>query len=422
MTREFQTLMHLMCACSRGEKPDAPADAIDWHRVAQLAEEQMAAALLGCALKCAPEIACPEDIRRRMIQCMRHTAAVNIARQPQIVKLLERMGQAGIPAVLLKGFDAAACYHVPECRGSGDTDILIAPSDEKKACAFLRREGFQVEPRWAHGHHAVAVHPQLGIVEVHIRLYDEIIEDMWFGRRGEAAFVQEERRLVRTADGTYAALGVTDTLIFLALHTVKHFVECGMSIRMMLDVALWIERYRDVLDMERFWTLMEEMRYAALVRSILHALIRYGGFPADAFPGLGAADEGQIGMILTDLEQGGWMGMLDKRDRDAGWHAYNRAQMLRCMKPWQYRCRMLKWQADMLMGQLFPARTQLQAKYPALAEHPWLLPAVWMHRLAFRGTRALRRGALTACILRGEDSLAPAGQARADMFRKLGMM
>ena len=59
-----------------------------------------------------------------------------------------QMNAAGIPALLIKGYAVADCYAAPDCRMSGDTDLLIEPKNEKRACAFMKANGFAVERRW----------------------------------------------------------------------------------------------------------------------------------------------------------------------------------------------------------------------------------------------------------------------------------
>lgn len=422
MTKEFQFLIRLIVAGSRGERLEKPEYEVDWLTVEKLAQEQMAVALVGYALKLSPSIGCPEDIKKRIVLATRQTVVLNFTKKMSVVELLGRMEAARIHVALLKGFEAATCYASPECRGSADTDILIAPKDEKKACAFLKKEGFKVEPRWEHGHHAVATHPELGIVELHVNLYDEIIDEIWFGKKSATGYIQESHRLVRTEIGDYYSLGYTDKLIFLALHTIKHFIESGMSIRMMLDVALWIVNRASVLDMNRFWQVMTELKYDQLMNCILYALIRYGKFKESDFPGIGNENEQQVDMILADLEKGGWMGMRNKSERETGWYEYNRKKMLQSMKPWQYKLYMIKWQADTIKTAAFPSKETMIQKYPYLRSRQYLLPVAWMHRLIFRGYNAVHNGVLTRQVVKDESDLTQIGKMCAEMFRKLGMM
>ena len=422
MTNEFQFLLRLTSAGSTGETVTQPDFPVDWQKVQRLAQEQAVTALVGYALKRSPELDCPAPVRQLMTQSMRSAAIRNSLKRAAVFALLERMEAAGIHVVLMKGFVAGMCYASPECRTSADSDVLVDPKDEDRACDFFEQEGSTVQRRAATGHHDVARHPQLGIVELHVQLYDEIMEDAWFDQMDGSEYINEPHRLIRTEDGDFYTLGDTDHLIFLSLHMIKHFILSGMGIRMMLDVALWMNRHRDTVDFARYWRTMEEQKYTQLMNGILWALIRYGGFCPENFPGIGEENTTQVDMILTDLEQGGLMGMRDKEERNDGWHEYNRQKLLARMNPWQYKVYMLRWRFRDGWRFVFPRKHTLAQKYPYIVERPWLLPYAWAHRLIVRGGRHLRNGVLTREMVTDEAKLSQAGKDRVRMFRDLGMM
>lgn len=422
MSNEFRFLIRLIIAGCRGEKITKPEFAVDWKKIEQLANEQMAAALVGYALKLSGNIGCPDEIYKRFVLTMRRAAISNFTRKTEIIRLLGRMNGQGIHAVLLKGYEAATNYKAPECRSSADTDVLVDPKDEEKACAFLEKEGFKVEKRWEHGHHAVAKHPVYGIVELHVLLYDEIIEKMWFDMHDGINYVCEPHRAVQTEDGTYFALGETDHLIFLALHMIKHFIQSGLSLRMMMDTALWIASRKNRIDMNRFWRVMDELKYRTLMNAILQSLIHYGTFEKDDFPGIMETDTEKMDLILSDLEAGGWMGMKDKSEREYGWYEYNRQKIISVMKPWQYRLYMLKWQADALKVRVFLGQKELARQYPIAMKSKLLVPFLSVYRLLDRGLKVLRKGALTKRIVADDGQLSEEGQNRVTMFRQLDML
>lgn len=327
MTNEFQFLLRLTSAGSTGETVVQPNFPVDWQKVQRLAQEQAVTALVGYALKRSPELDCPAPVRQMMTQSMRSAAIRNSLKRSTVFALLERMEAAGIHAVMIKGYDAATCYAVPECRVSSDTDIFVDPADEHRASRFLEQEGFRVEPRSKNSHHVTATHPTVGYVELHVQLYATLIENVWFNRLAKEDYIAEEHRQVTTEDGSYYALGYTDHLVFLTLHTVKHFITSGMSVRLMLDNALWMRAYREQIDFVRFWQVMADLKYTGLVNSILHALVTYGGFSRTDFTGMGDVDDEVVLRMLDDLETGGMMGQCDEAAREKSWHEYNRQKL-----------------------------------------------------------------------------------------------
>lgn len=422
MSNEFQALMQLVGAACTGIPENREDDALDWNRIEKLASEQSVQTLVGYALRLCPEFSCPNEIRERMISNMRQAAFSNNGWKTGVLKLLSDLKSEGISAVLLKGYAIADCYHAPDCRVSGDTDILIDRQDEKRAAKLLRQKGFDVSDRWLNGHHAVCRHPLIGCVEMHVQLYDEIVEDVWFDKMHLDKCVKEEYRLVETSEGKYYTLGITDHFIFLVLHMVKHFIETGITIQMMTDVALYFRKYKAQIDLERFWTLIDELKYHKLVNCILWAMVRYAGFAKEDFPGISDTEPNEVEKIMNDLENGGWMGKNDKSERKQGWHEYNRQVILRNKSKLSYYIGMLRWNLVGWKTALFPSAERLKSKYPYAKRHPVLLPLAWLDRLIFRGTKAVKTGVLTRAIVTDEKQLSHAANERVQLFKDLDMM
>lgn len=422
MTNEFKALMQLVGAAAQGKALQKLPDDLDWARIERLANEQAVQTLLGYALRLSPALDCPAELRESLVSQMRQEAFSNHAWKHSTLQLLAEMNAAGIPALLIKGYAVADCYAAPDCRMSGDTDLLIEPKNEKRACAFMKANGFAVEHRWTNGHHDVCRHPQLGCVELHVMLYDEIVEDVWFGRMDGREFVSESAIEVATQDGSYRTLGYTDHMIFLMLHLIKHFIMTGMSLRMMLDVALFFSHNAERIDSARFWKMMESLKYGTIAQSILWAMVRYCGIDATSIPGLCEACPKQVGMILDDLESGGWLGKIDEKARAEGWYEYNRQLLMKNRSKAQYLLFMLHWKIGAYLKALFPSRKTLAIRYPCVQKSALLIPLVWLHRLIFRGSRAVKKGALTTYIVTDEKKVGVLAQERVQMFKKLGMM
>lgn len=422
VTREFKALMQLVGAAAQGRMVSELPDDLDWAKIERLANEQAVQTLLGYALRLSAGLRCPDDLRKRLVSQMRQAAFSNRAWKESILRLIGKMNGAGIPVLLIKGYAVADCYAAPDCRMSGDTDVLIDPKDERRACAFMKSQGFSVEHRWVNGHHDVCNHPQLGCVELHVMLYDEIVEDVWFDRMDGREFVSEPAIEVATQDGSYRTLGYTDHMIFLMLHLIKHFIMTGMSLRMMLDIALFFCRYADKIDSVRFWNTMQDLKYETIAQNILWAAVQYCGVEATMIPGLLDDCPTQVEMILDDLEHGGWLGEMDKEAREEGWYEYNRQRLIENGGKVHYWRYMLWWKMGMYINALFPSRNKLEEQYPCVKKSAFLIPLVWLHRLIFKGSRAVKNGALSTYLVTDEKEIADLGQMRVKMFKTLGML
>lgn len=413
MTAEFELVMQLMGAASRGAPAAPPAPGTDWETVFRLAQQQQILPLVCCAVKAQHLHSCPNVLPTVLAHC---------AKTGSVVALLQEMNASGIPCYVVKGFAAGLHYAAPEYRLSGDTDIVVAPVDEKRACAFLAEHGFSVRPRWEHGHHAMATHPHMGIVEVHVMLYDELVSEIWFDGLDAAALLQEPLQKIHTPDGAYYTLGPTDHAIYIALHLVKHFILSGSSLRMIMDLALSLAGQPGTVDLQRFWDTMDALHYGALIRSTLWAMVRYCGFAPEEFPGIGKCDDECVQLLLNDLEAGGWLGRKELAAREDGWHEYNRQRMLKKKSPLQYRLYMLNWGHSLNLRTLFPTKERLAQNYPLVQKYPALIPFAWLHRIIFRGSALLLSRSWTKPIVHDPDTASPESKARLALFRRLDLI
>lgn len=422
MTREFQQVLKLTAVGATRHAMNIFCEDIDWEKVIAVAQKHKVEYFVAYALKRNPQILCPSEIRDPLLKEARTIIFSNALHKQSILQLVEDMEAAGIPAVLLKGYAIADCYALPECRMCGDADVWINSKDEERACEFMKAQGFTVEPRWKNGHHAVCNHPMLGCVELHVILYDEIVEDVWFGKMDGAEFVSEPYIRTSTEGGTYQTLGYTDHFIFLVLHMIKHFILSGLTVQMMLDVALYFRRHAVHINVERVWNTLNSLHYSKLFNCILWAMIRYCGFKREDFSGICDEAPEQVEKILSDLENGGWMGWQNKSAREEGWQEYNRQLIMENKSRVQYWLYMLHWKMGMYWRALFPTFDALAGKYPYIRKYPVLKPVAWLHRVIFRGSRAIQNGVLTTCVITDEEKVSAVGKERIRLFRSLDML
>lgn len=223
---EIADLIAVAAAGAQGK--EITLEVTDWAIMFRLAHEHSVVPLLACALLHSPNQSCPDDMREHVLNVMRNASSANTIRRQRIFYLLNELEKEGFAVKLLKGYSAARHYAYPECRDSVDTDIWIAPEQEDDVCAYFEQNGFQILERSLTSHHSVCQHKRYGKIEVHAKLYDEIVEDVWFGGMDENDFVQEPCEMIETSDGKYVTLGATDQLLFLTLHMIKHFIDGGL--------------------------------------------------------------------------------------------------------------------------------------------------------------------------------------------------
>ncbi len=226
--------------------------------------------------------------------------------------------------------------------------------------------------------------------------------------------------IIGTDDGDYYTLGDTDHLIFIALHMIKHFILCGMSLRMVSDIALFITSKRAEIDFDRVRSVLKKLNYDELFLTVIRAAEIYMEFDASDFPDSERISDEKVEMVLTDLETGGWLGKNNQSARKDGWREYSRLIMLKKKSKISYWIYMFRWQNEFSAKALFPPKKRLVGNYPCLNRFPWLLPLVWLHRILFKG---IKKGKKTKeKIVFSENNISEESKRRVEMFRLLGIL
>ena len=414
--KAMQTLIRLVSAGAR--KEDISGLSVDWNTVLPLAAEQHVVPLVACALLYAPGLECPDQLREYLLNVMRAESSANLIRRQRIMHLLQEMKAAGIDAKVIKGYAVSGCYAHPECRGSVDTDILIDSKQEAQAVKFMEDHDFCVDPRAATSHHTVCQHKKYGMVELHVALYADLVQDNWFRSVNEVDLVQEPAVEV---DGC-CTLGHTDQFLFLTLHMVKHFILEGLTLRMMLDIALYFVSYKQEIDAGRYWSILEKLNNAGLVNGILWNMIRSGGFQVQDFPGLSEEPLEQMTLILHDLLLGGYMGVKQKNERLESGMEYNRQLLRKQQSAIQYRLHMLDWKIKSGAKYMFPTVKMLLKLYPITREIPVLIPLLWIWQFVSFPIKKIRSGALKRDVRSENSAKTKVTEERIAMFKELGML
>lgn len=420
-TPDFRQLMMLTASGATGKR--VKAEVHDWNAVIRFANEQAVLPLMACGLLVNPQILCPEELRTWLLDMMREQSGSNLLRRQRIFHLIHELEEVGLDVNLIKGYSVGASYFYPECRGATDTDLFVPPSQEKAVCAFLLEKGFRVDSRLLTSHHSVCQHPRLGMVEVHIQLYDEIVRESWFKNAKTECFIKESS-IRMFCDGTqYSTLGYTDNLIFLTLHMVKHFIDSGMGLRMMMDVAVFFSVHHERIDFERYWRIMDRLQYAGMVSAVLWAMIDTGCFQKDDFPGLRQKKQENIDVILYDLEVGGIMGTKQGHEkRFDGYYEYSRQVLLREKSLFQYCLYMLGYKIRSAKTQMLPSEEQLRKLYPILDKRKWLTPVMRVYRIFDYPVRKICSGVLREQIRFKDIEMPEDAKRRIEMFKILKML
>ncbi len=362
MTQSFKQLLFLFGAASRGieAKTDGELNISEIRRLAL--EQGIWTVIFPTLAKLYPEA---EAYRMEFL----HTVSQSVRQREFSLRTIEELNKNGISCMLLKGSVVASMYAEPELRTSGDTDILINSSDEKKAEKILEALGYKFEKRKKTDHHLKAYHPTGGLLEVHVELYSYHTRKILFNGLD---MYKESPRKIKIGDTEVGTLGYNDTLVYLTAHYIKHLVNSGGGVRQMMDLLLYLEKYQNDIDFEVYNKLLTELKYDKLLDVIKTVGALYFGFD---YP---VSHKELAEQILTDSEEGGVFGY--STDKRIGfYYAYceKRTEMSKL------RYRIVKWfKAERtILNSIFLSQKDLIKLGYSYANHKILIPIGWIHHI-----------------------------------------
>lgn len=373
MTEIWKYLIYLYGCGAAETVPEPPKEALDWSALLKLADSQSVNGVIACALRNAPF--CPPEIRMQCRQTTIRIALKNEGRMTAVMKILKQLEANKLHPAVLKGYDLARLYAIPECRSSADTDLFIPKNEEKAAEAVFRELGCSVEPRTKRNHHGRILHESAGIIELHAKLWSDNTAQALFGENAERFLQPTVFRRVPFRDGELSVLKPFDALIFLAGHLVRHFIEPSVGIRQVYDFALFFAKHKAEVDADAFWQQMREYRFDGFLCAALSLMIDCGCFSESDFPGLMPCPEKVWLPLLRDME------LYSAKEKTP-----------RTKMTWEYFCThrkaLTKASVFRLTGLrladrfriIFPKASHLENKCTYLKGRHWLYPAAWVHR------------------------------------------
>jgi hypothetical protein len=214
---------------------------LDWPELLDQADRHGIIPLLHHHLKQAPALTIPETANTTLTERSRSCLAWNLRLSHELLRLLGRFNEAGIPVIPLKGlYLADLLYNDSALRPTSDLDLLVKVQDfdrsqrvlEEAGCAKLADEEQGAEYHVSYvttdgraGQVLIELHRDLG--ESHVAGLD--IEAIW---RAAAPITWGNR--------TIWAMALPDLFLYTCLHAVKDGLA---SIRSLLDITLLLERY-----------------------------------------------------------------------------------------------------------------------------------------------------------------------------------
>ena len=353
-----EVLLNCISAFLRGEKLTAELRDDEWQELIEKAARQKVIPMVYEALG----DSMPENVKRDCKAATMYNVAAQLKINLEFLSAYKELSAAGITPLVVKGIICRSVYYKPEYRASADEDLFI-PLEQYSAFHDKMLElGFKAnEPDYKNAHEERYVKGSL-LIEGHWELFPQENAALNALNAYSESFL--ERASKQTVEGVeLKTLEPTDHMIFLLLHTYKHFISSGVGVRQICDIAQWSKHYE--LDWTRIREAMKSMRGEYFAAALFDAGERYFGM---TFPeGWERADSTAL---LKDALDGGIYGSSDMSRKHSGTITLGAVESAHNEN-----------KGVPLMSAIFPNRAVMEMNYPWVKKSGALLPVAWGARI-----------------------------------------
>lgn len=261
----------------------------DWNVVYRLAQEQ---SVQGIVLQGVEELKAkgielgvPKTLLLQWIGEVQMIEQRNKDMNAFIAKLITKLREADIYALLVKGQGIAQCYEKPLWRSCGDVDLYLSKENYEKAKAFLLplAERIEIEDK-----KRLHLGMTIGgwVVELHGTLYteishkinrvsDEVHEDIFYGGN--------VRSWINSGIQVFLPSANSDVIIVFT-HYVDHFYGEGVGLRQICDWCRLLFTYKGSLDHGLLESRVRKLELMTEWKAFGTFAVEYLGMPEEVMP------------------------------------------------------------------------------------------------------------------------------------------
>ena len=259
---------------------------INFSEVYRIAEEQSVVGLIAAGIEHVSDIKIPKE---DVLQFAGNTLQLeqrNLAMNRFLGDIIDKLRNAGIYTLIVKGQGVAQCYERPLWRASGDIDFFLSEENFIRAREFLRplvANGYdpsfdearnisaQITP-WdieLHGNQFCALSKRMDSV------LEEVQKDIFYG--GNVRSWMNDKTQVFLP-------GINDDILFVFTHFLKHFYKGGLGLRQICDWCRLLWTYRNTINLDLLESRLKKMGLMSEWRAFGAYAVDYLGMPKEAMP------------------------------------------------------------------------------------------------------------------------------------------
>lgn len=222
---------------------------VDYNEVYRLAEIQSVVGLLAAGVEHIIDVKPPKDMVLEIVGESLQFEQRNMAMNLFIAKIVEKMRNADIYTLLVKGQGIAQCYERPLWRVCGDVDLLLSESNYNNAIKFIQPLASSIDEEDKKRKHLGAVIDSW-LVELHgtlhtrqLRRLNKVIDEV----QNDVFFSGNVRSWMNGKISVYLPSPDND-VFFVFAHIIQHYFGGGVGLRQICDWCRLLWTYHDSIQ------------------------------------------------------------------------------------------------------------------------------------------------------------------------------
>lgn len=257
----------------------------DFDEIKRLAEEQSVVGLVTAGLERVTDVKAPTEALLQFIGETLQIEERNKMMNAFIRVIVEKMREADIYTLLVKGQGVAQCYERPLWRTSGDVDFYLSNTNYEKAKMILIPLASELEPEDKRRLHLgmaidswmVELHGTMntGISRLMNVVSDEVHQDLFYNGN------------VRSWNNNGALVFLpspNNDIIIIFNHFINHFYGEGIGLRQICDWCRLLWTYRSDVNIALLEKRLKKMGLMTEWRTFGVFAVDYLGMPKEAMP------------------------------------------------------------------------------------------------------------------------------------------
>ena len=259
---------------------------IDYEDVYRLAVEQSVVGLVAAGIEHVTDVKIPKDVSLSFVGDTLQLEQQNKAMNSFVAKLIAKLREADVYAILVKGQGIAQCYERPLWRASGDVDLLLSWDNYELAKSVLLPLAIEQEQEYKKFKHLGMTFKGGFVVELHGTLHSRLSKriDRGIDDAQKDVFYGGNVRSWLNGNTHVFLPDINNDVIFVFTHILHHFYIEGIGLRQICDWCRLLWTYRDSVNCGLLESRIRKMELMTEWKAFAALAVDWLGMPEEVVP------------------------------------------------------------------------------------------------------------------------------------------